>query len=71
MNGRTYEGLVTKGQIRLRGNVHLPENTKVYVVIPEEGAVAPGRISTPRLARPEQAGDFRMEVIEEGTNAGV
>jgi len=71
MNGRTYEGLVTKGQIRLRDNIHLPENTRVYVVVPEGDAVARSRIATPRLARPEQAEDFRMEVIEEGSDAGV
>ena len=31
----TFEGIVENGQIRLRDNVTLPENTKVYVIIPE------------------------------------
>jgi hypothetical protein len=30
----TFEGIVENGKIRLRDNVMLPENTKVYVVIP-------------------------------------
>ena len=31
----TYEGVVEKGKIRLKAGVHLPENVKVYVIVPE------------------------------------
>jgi hypothetical protein len=31
----TYQGTVENGQVRLAGNVHLPENAKVYVIVPD------------------------------------
>lgn len=31
----TYEGVVEKGKIRLKSGVRLPENAKVYVIVPE------------------------------------
>jgi len=31
----TYEGVVEKGKIRLKTGVRLPDNTKVYVVVPD------------------------------------
>lgn len=31
----TYEGVVEKGMIRLKSSVRLPENMKVYVIVPE------------------------------------
>ena len=31
----TYEGIVEKGKIRLKSGVRLPENVKVYVIVPE------------------------------------
>jgi hypothetical protein len=30
----TYEATVENGQIKLPGTVHLPEHTKVFVVVP-------------------------------------
>ena len=35
MSVTTYQGTVENGQIRLAGNVHLPENAKVYVIVPD------------------------------------
>ncbi len=35
MSVTTYQGTVENGQIRLAGDIHLPENAKVYVVVPE------------------------------------
>ena len=58
MNVVAYEGVVEKGQVRLPPDADLPENAKVYVVVPgptKQGAV---RIFSPRLAHPEQAADF-------------
>lgn len=60
----TYEGVVEKGKIRLKSNVKLPENVRVYVIVPEvqtqEKKTA--RIHTPRLTRRKQAADFKMKV---------
>ena len=35
----TIEGIVNHGQIKLNGDVRLPDNTKVYVVVPD-GAIS-------------------------------
>ena len=35
MSVTTYQGKVENGQIRLTGNIHLPENAKVYVIVPD------------------------------------
>jgi hypothetical protein len=58
------EGVVENGQIRLSNDVVLPENSKVYVVIAEAKRSAPARIYSPRLMHPEQAADFRKQVLE-------
>jgi hypothetical protein len=59
----TYEGVVEKGKIRLKTGVRLPENAKVYVIVPdtlpEKKAV---RVRTPRLTQRKQAGEFKMKV---------
>ena len=34
MGVTTFEGIVENAQIRLPATVHLPDSTKVYVVIP-------------------------------------
>ena len=31
----TYQGTVENGQVRLAGDVRLPENARVYVVVPD------------------------------------
>lgn len=68
----TFEGIVENGQIRLRGNVTLPEKTNVYVVIPDLEVTLPeARVYSPRLVHPEQANDFAKQVIEESADAGV
>jgi len=60
----TYEGVVEKGRIRLKSGVKLPENVKVYVVVPElqtqEKKMA--RVPSPRLTHRKQASDFKMKV---------
>ena len=35
MSVTTYQGTVENGQVRLAGNIRLPENAKVYVVVPD------------------------------------
>jgi len=65
----TVEGVVENGQIRLRGNVVLPEHTKVYVVIPDVETAPPAHVYSPRLVYPEQAPDFAKQVIEVSADA--
>jgi len=67
----TFEGIVDQGQIRLKTNVRLPEKTKVYVVVPDMQVEQIARIFSPRLAHPEQAVDFWMEIGEEPSDAGL
>jgi hypothetical protein len=66
MTVATYEGVVEKGKIRLKAGVKLPENAKVYVIIPDlkmdEQKVV--QMLTPSLAIREQAADFKMTVTE-------
>jgi hypothetical protein len=64
-----YEGVVEKGKIRLKARIRLPENTKVYVVVPEDEQKKTARVSSPRLAHRKQAADFKMLVSEEKANA--
>jgi hypothetical protein len=68
---RTFKGRVEDGQIRLRGNIALPDETRVYVVVTEMADDQPARIRSPRLVHPKQAGDFVKEVLEVQNDAGV
>lgn len=68
---QTFEGIIENGQIRLREQIRLPENAKVYVVIPDVVEAPPSRIVSPRLADPSQAKDFVKQVREEPEDAGV
>jgi len=67
------EGIVENGRIRLREDVSLPENTRVFVII--DGPVSPRAVHSPavrspRLARPEQAPDFRKVTVLGGLFQG-
>ncbi len=66
----TFEGVVDKGQIRLKTNVRLPDQAKVYVMIPDL-EIHRVHLASPRLVHPEQAADFRKEVIEVAPDADV
>ena len=69
MSVASFEGIVEDGRIRLEPAVRLPEHTKVYVLVPNMPAIPTARVRSPRLAHPEQAADFTMEIVE--TDAGV
>jgi len=71
MGVRTFEGIVEQGQIRLPATVRLPEKAKVYVVVPDVEVRTIAYIGSPRLVHPEQAADFKKEVIEELPDAGI
>jgi len=66
MNVATFEAVVVNGQIKLPDNLHVPEQTKVYVVIPGIGEPGAIRLMSPRLAHPEQALDFQKTIIPNG-----
>lgn len=67
----TLEGIVKHGQITLNTPLSLPENTKVYVVIPDLRMEQSTRLASPRLRHLAQAADFQMEVVEGPDDAGV
>ena len=81
MSFATYQGKVENNRIHLPEGVVLPEQTTVYVFVPEatpEPPVVvveprkpdqPPRIRSPRLLHPEQAADFVMEVYPEDDDA--
>jgi hypothetical protein len=64
MKVMTYEGTIENGEIRLSEPVRLPEKARVFVVVPGAEDRSRVHIRSPRLARPEQAADFVLEVVE-------
>jgi hypothetical protein len=71
MKVTTYEATVEGGRIKLSEAVHLPENTKVLVIVPGLNETTPVRFASPRLARPSDAAKFVKEVSEEPSDAGL
>ena len=65
MSVSAIEATIENGQIRLPPSVHLPEHTKVHVVVPEAVISSAFHVHSPRLANPEQAIDFRKAVVPE------
>ena len=59
------------GQIKLSEPVRLPENSKVYVVVPGVEQVPRLHVMSPRLARPERSVDFVKEVTEGPRDAAL
>lgn len=72
MSVLALEGTVENGQIRLAGGVHLPEKTRVLIVVPSMHVLKEAHLYSPRLVHPAQATDFKLQVIElEGEDAGL
>jgi len=72
MSVLALEGTVENGQIRLAGGVHLPEKTRVLIVVPSMHVLKEARLYSPRLVHPAQAADFKLQVIEpEGEDADL
>jgi hypothetical protein len=67
----TLEGIVDHGQIRLQSDLRLPDNTKVYIVVPDLQIEGTANIYSPRLANQEDASEFQLEVIEEPADGGI
>lgn len=66
-----FEGVVENGRVRLNTDIRLPENTKVYVLIPNDEEKKIVRIFSPRLAHSEQAAAFKKEIVEEPLDANL
>ena len=66
----TYEATMKDGQIRLPDNVSLPENARVYVLVPDAEQDVP-RLRSPRLADPRRIVDFEKRIIAGSTDAEV
>lgn len=65
MTVTAYEGVVKDGRIRLDEDVRLPEHTRVVVVVPgTPECTRAASTANPRLASPEDAQDFVLEVVE-------
>ena len=43
MSVTTYQGTVENGQVRLAGDIRLPENIRVYVVVPDDEPSGSGK----------------------------
>ena len=71
MKVMTYEATVENGQIRLSESVRLPEKARVFVVVPGIGGESRVHVGSPRLAQPERAADFVMDVVEESRDASL
>ena len=71
---RHVHAIFSQGAFRPLEPLALPEGTRVHLSVQEEvsaGAVPPvAKIHTPKLARPEDAADFVMDVREAG-DAGL
>ena len=67
----TYEGVVENGHVTLPANVDIPDQTRVYILVPDIETQRTFYVGSPRLVHPEQARDFEMQVIEDTTDADL
>jgi len=65
----TYEGVVENGHVTLPPDADIPENTRVYVLVPNPETRRTFKIPGARLVHPEQAKDFEKQVIEDTPDA--
>ena len=69
MKGTTYEATVQDGRIVLPEHAHIPDNTRIYVVVPTSNDAKRVRMMSPRLVHRDEVGDFTMQVEREGDDA--
>jgi hypothetical protein len=67
----TYEGVVENGYVRLPPNVEIPDETRVYILVPNIDTHRTLQILSPRLVDRGQAKDFVKEIIDETPNASL
>jgi hypothetical protein len=61
MSGKAYEGVVKDGCVHISEGVQLPDDMKVFVVVPRESERVV-RLSTPRFIREPGARPRRFSV---------
>lgn len=61
----TYECVVENHCVRLPPEADIPEQSKVYVVVPDLDTPRTVHIYSPQLSDPSQAALFELEVSEE------
>jgi hypothetical protein len=71
MKVTTFEATVLGGRVVLPDDAHIPDNTRVYVVVPATEDAERVRILSPRLAHREDSVDFMMKVVLEDDDARV
>ena len=62
MKVTTYEAIVQDGRVVLPDGAHMPDNTRVSVVVPATNDAERGRIMSPRLVHRDEVADFAMHV---------
>ena len=71
MRTTTYEAIIENGHVRLPEDAHIPDKTKVYVVVPSNDIAESVRLGSPRLVHPEEAVAFTKDVEEEPEDAQI
>lgn len=71
MKVTTYEGTVRQGCVVLPDDAMIPDNSRVYVIVPASSDEARVRILSPRLVHRDEVVDFTMQVEREGDDARV
>ena len=71
MKVTTYEAIVENGRIRLPDDAHIPDHTRVYVVVPSAEESERVRLASPRLVHRDQAAEFAKQVEPEPEDANV
>ena len=71
MSLTTFEATIKNGCVQLPENISLPENTKVYVLVPGVTSDETARLRSPRLVNSEKAADFQKKLITGTIDAGV
>ena len=67
----TYEGIMKNGRVKLPPGAQIPNETRVYVVVPELETIPLPYVASPKLANPEQAQDFEKRIVDDITDANV
>jgi hypothetical protein len=65
MSVTTFEGVIENGRVRLPEGVVLPEQQTVFVVVPDPVQPTTRQLPGVRLADPEDAAKFAMNVTWE------
>lgn len=81
MAAATFEGFIKDGEVRVNGSARLPDNPKVYIVVPDyepqEVIIMPPlpsviHLRTPRFVYEEGAERLgKVEMVEDKSDANV